>query len=99
MLQTAPCYSAQAADAWASGAPGGAPGTADGPSSVFGAFDLDEGGPPLRSAEGGPSPSTQLKEAMQQVLCNSELHPTTRHALLNALLLLRSKKMVKTFPC
>lgn len=49
---------------------------------------------PLGGPSGGPTPSTQVKEAMQQLLCNTELHPSTRHALLNATLLLRSKKML-----
>lgn len=109
MLQTAPCYSKEAPDAWAPGHPGEpgapeAPGT-QGPPPIFEAFAAELEAPVgaplealLKASEGGPSPSQQVKEAMQELLGNRELHPTTRHALLNATLLLRSKKMVEPKP-
>ncbi|OEH75513.1 protein SDA1-like related protein [Cyclospora cayetanensis] len=92
LAHTAPCYSAEAADSWASG-------DAETLGNSERALVSDAFGPEATSSiqgplDGGPSPSVELKEAMQQLLSSAELHPTTRHALLNAVLLLRSKKML-----
>ncbi|KAL8438429.1 hypothetical protein ACSSS7_000172 [Eimeria intestinalis] len=90
LAHTVPCYSAQAADSWASGGPQEAP-----QAPVFEAFASDVGGPPVGNLEeGAPTPASQVKEIIQQLLSISDLHPSTRHALLNATLLLRSKKML-----
>ncbi|KAL8451394.1 hypothetical protein Emag_002739 [Eimeria magna] len=62
---------------------------------VFEAFASDVGGPAMGSPqEGAPTPASQVKEIIQELLSINDLHPSTRHALLNATLLLRSRKML-----
>ncbi|CDJ44268.1 hypothetical protein ETH_00039835 [Eimeria tenella] len=88
LAHTAPCYSAEVQDAWAGGPPRG---PQDLP--VFDAFGTES-----IPAPGGPSPSEEVKQIILELLTQVELHPTTRHALLNAMLLLRSRKMVNPKP-
>ncbi|KAL8274448.1 hypothetical protein Esti_001608 [Eimeria stiedai] len=90
LAHTVPCYSAQAADSWASGGLQEAPQL-----PVFEGFASDVGGAPMGGPkEGASTPASQVKETIQELLSIPDLHPSTRHALLNATLLLRSKKML-----
>lgn len=95
-VQTVPCYSAEATDAWAS-----SESSVSEKPTVFDAFAVEDPSSP-NSASRGPTPAAQVKDTIQQLLLNAELHQTSRHALLNATLLLRSKKMVRnpqTYAC
>ena len=95
-VQTVPCYSAEATDAWAPSESS----VVEKP-TAFDAFAVEDPSSP-DSASRGPTPAAQVKDTIQQLLLNAELHTTSRHALLNAMLLLRSKKMVRkpqTYAC